>query len=406
MQDIFKKVLTRIKPSKEEELVIKNIVDEVISKIKIKDAHPILGGSGAKSTWITGTHDIDIYVRFNKEVYKNKDLSSILEKELKKKFKKFEKLHGSRDYFRIPKDGYTIEVVPILNIKKSSEALNITDVSPLHTEWVRKHSYLSDDIRLAKSFCGAQGCYGAESYIRGFSGYVIEILVINYGSFHKFIGAVSGWRQKEFVDIEKHGVELNRAKTNSPLVLIDPVQADRNAAAALSKEKYDLLIKSAKAYLKNPSEDFFIKKEITKESLKAKAKNSKLVMFDVAPLKGKEDVVGAKILKAYTYILNSFIKEGFIVKESSWSWNESVLFYYILDPEPLPEFKVHQGPKVKQLNHVLSFRQKNKKYEIFEKQGRLFCKIPNKFRDATSFSKCILKDEGLKSLVKSIKLLS
>lgn len=406
MEGIFKKVLARIKPSKEEELVVKGIAEEVISKIKIKDANPILGGSGAKGTWITGTHDIDIYVRFNKEVYKNKDISSILEKELKKRFEKFEKLHGSRDYFQIPKDGYTIEVVPILDIKKASEALNITDVSPLHTEWVRKHSSLSDDIRLAKSFCRAQGCYGAESYIRGFSGYVAEILVINYGSFQKFIGAVSNWRQKEFIDIEKHGVELNKAKTNSPLIVIDPVQSDRNAAAALSKEKYDLLIKSAKAYLKSPSEDFFIKKEITKESLKAKSKDSKLIMFDVVPLKGKEDVVGAKILKAYTYILNSFVKEGFIVNESSWSWNSKALLYYTLDANPLPEFKVHQGPKVNQLNHVLSFKRKNKKYEIFEKQGRLFCKIPHKFRDATIFSKNILKDEGLKSLVKSIKLSS
>ncbi len=45
-------------------------------------------------------------------------------------------------------------------------------------------------------------------------------------------------------------MELNKSKIQSPLIVIDPVQAGRNAAAALSFEKYDLLRKKAKEFLK------------------------------------------------------------------------------------------------------------------------------------------------------------
>lgn len=405
MHAVLKKVLETIKPGKDEELFVKRLSAEVMAKIKIKDTKIVLGGSGAKGTWLKGTHDVDIYVKFNPKKYKGKDISKILSTELKKKFSRVSTLHGSRDYFQVVKEKFTFEIVPIMDIKKASEAFNITDISPLHTQWVGKYSKLADDIRLGKAFCRAHSCYGAESYIRGFSGYVLEILVIHYGSFEKFIKAVVNWKPKEHIDFAKHGVELNRAKTQSPLILIDPVQPDRNAAAALSREQYETLIAAAKRFVKNPSEEFFIKKELTVEDLKAKAKGKALVLFEVVPLTGKEDVVGAKLLKAFNYIKKIFLREGFTVYDASWSWNKNALFYFIVNPDLLPEFKVHYGPKVSQERHSSRFREKNKKYEVFEDKGRLCAKIPRKFRDAKSFSSNLVKDKSIGLWVKSINLL-
>ncbi|MFH1331796.1 MAG: CCA tRNA nucleotidyltransferase [archaeon] len=405
MDQVLKKVLGRIKPTSEEELFVKRISDEVMKKIKVRDAKVILGGSGAKGTWMKGTHDVDIYVKFDLKRCRDKDISKVLAKELKKKFSKVLVLHGSRDYFRINKDKFTFEIVPILDIKKASEAVNITDISPLHTVWVRKHAKLADDIRLAKAFCRAQSCYGAESYIRGFSGYVLEILVIYYGSFKNFVKAVANWKQKEHIDVMKHGVELNRAKTQSPLILIDPVQADRNAAAALGREQYDKLIAAAKKFLSSPSEDFFVRKEFSLDDLKKKAKGKSLVVFEAVPLKGKEDVVGAKLLKAFNYIRNLFLREGFTVYDSSWYWDGNAFFYLIVNPGLLPEFKIHVGPKASQQRHSSRFREKNRKYAVYEDRGRLCAKIPRRFRDASSFSKNLIKDENLKLWVKSVRIL-
>ena len=109
MQDIFKEVLKRIKPSKEEEKEVKKIVKDIINKINIKDAKPVLGGSGKKETWLRGTHDIDIYVKFNPKKYKNEEISKILKNELKKKFDKA--LQKYTDYVNEENDFPPVEFI-------------------------------------------------------------------------------------------------------------------------------------------------------------------------------------------------------------------------------------------------------------------------------------------------------
>jgi len=404
MQKLLKEVLKKIKPSKEEEKEVKRITKEILSKIKIKHAKPILGGSGAKETWLRGLHDIDIYVKFNPKKYENGEISKVLKKELKKRFKRVETLYGSRDYYRVREGNYTIEIIPIFEIKKVEEAQNITDISPFHAKWVRKHKK-GDQIRLTKAFCRAQKCYGAESYIQGFSGYVLEILTIHYGGFEKFIKKVSKWKRKENVDPEKHGVELNKAKTHSPLILIDPVQADRNAAAALGKKKYNRLIQAAQHFLHEPTDNAFEKKEITIEQLKQKAEGKKLILLEVKPSKGKHDVVGAKLVKALEYIRKQLMLKDFKIYDYNWKWEHQTLFWFILDEEELSEFREHQGPHLKQKKHVKHFKQKNKKHKFYEKKGRIFAKIPRKYRKPEQLIKKLIKDENVKEKIRGIKFL-
>ncbi|MBD3252791.1 hypothetical protein GF386_03610, partial [Candidatus Pacearchaeota archaeon] len=54
----------------------------------------------------------------------------------------------------------------------------MTDLSYFHVNHIlkkiKKNKNLSDEIRLAKKFAYSQNCYGAESYIHGFSGYALE----------------------------------------------------------------------------------------------------------------------------------------------------------------------------------------------------------------------------------------
>ncbi|MDD5178521.1 MAG: nucleotidyltransferase domain-containing protein, partial [Candidatus Nanoarchaeia archaeon] len=188
----LKETINRIKPGISETKEAISIINSIIKRIKIKNTKVSIGGSWAKNTHLTGNHDIDIYVKFNLNEYQKKDISKILEKELRKHFK-IEKLHGSRDYFQIKKEHYTIELIPILEINKASEAKNITDISPLHVKFVNKNKKYSDHIRLSKRFAKVAKVYGAESYIKGFSGYVLEILTIYYKSFNNLIKAVSKW---------------------------------------------------------------------------------------------------------------------------------------------------------------------------------------------------------------------
>ena len=321
----YSTILQRIRPGPQEKAKLKSIIKEFLKKIKYKT---ILGGSGAKETWLANSHDIDIFVIFPKNV---NDISDKLEVELKKSFKKVDRLHGSRDYFQVKYKGILFELVPIVEISKAEQALNITDISPLHSKWVNKHTKgKKDEILLLKQFCRAQGLYGAESHIAGFSGYIIEILVAHYSSFEKVLKSVIKWKNQEVIDISKYYPKndvlfnLNTSKTQCPLIIVDPVDKTRNAAAAVSVEKYKLFQKLAKRFLKKPKEDFFLEKEFNIELLgkEAKRKKKALLVINLVPLSGKTDVVGMKLVKGRDFLLNKL--EPFEVKKFGWDWKKEV----------------------------------------------------------------------------------
>jgi len=412
--ELLKKVLKDIKPGKEEEREVKDKIDNFLIRVNkgLKDAKAELGGSGAKGTWLSHAHDADVFVGFNYQKYKDKSdkLSDILEKHLKKIFKKINRLHGSRDYFQIKEKGFTFEVVPILKISKAEDAKNITDVSPLHADWVKKNKKYADDIRLTKQFCKAQGIYGAESYIKGFSGYICEILTVYYKGFMSLVKNASKWKEKVFIDIEKYYRNkkeildhLNLSKIYSPLIIIDPVQKDRNAAAAVSHEKFNEFICVCKEFLAKPSKEFFEIKEISVDELKKRAGKDKLILLDAAALAGKEDVVGSKLLKAFEFIEKELVKKEFKIYEKGWKWDKAkkALFWLIVDPKLLSEYAVKQGPPVELKEYAANFK-KQYKGKTFVKGGKIFAKVKRDYRDASKLVKDLIKNKYVKEKVKAI----
>ena len=406
MEALLKKVLAEIKPTKEEEKKIHEAVSEITDRINrnIKDAKAVLGGSGAKGTWLK-SFDADIFVKFKYKKFKDKDnlLSNLLEKALKKAGIKTERIHGSRDYFQLTHKRYLFEIIPILEIKKSEDAKNITDISPLHTEWVKKHKQLADEIRLTKQFFKAQKVYGAESHIKGFSGYVCEILTVHYGSFKRLMGAASKWKEKTAIDPANYYkgknifMELNKSKLASPLIIIDPVQKERNAAAALSFDKFDALRKAANTFVSKPSYTFFKRAAISPEDILKSNKQKKVIFAMAAPKEGKEDVVGSKLLKAFERIKTEFEIKGFKIYSSGWEWDEGspALFYYVADKNPLSEYEERQGPIVNSKKFAEDFKKTHK--DTFIQGNRIFAKVKRKLRTAEKFMESIKYDEYLAS---------
>ena len=409
MKKILDNVLKNIKPTKEEEKEVAEKVEKVLKKINksMNDAKAILGGSGIKGTWLRNAHDEDVFVQFDYKKYKDRsdELSDILEKKIKKKFK-IKRLHGSRDYFQIDDKDSTLEIIPILKIKKAEEARNITDISPLHAIWVNKHKKLRDDMRLLKKFCKANDLYGAESHIKGFSGYICEILVVNYGSFAKVLKNAVKWKEKEVIDVKKYHKDvfrvLNSNKLQSPLIVIDPVQASRNAAAALSYDKFSLFKKKAKEFLKKPSETFFEKKEFSIKDVEKKAKKNVLIVLNVKPLSGKGDIIGCKLIKALETINKELLKNDFKVLNHGWNWDKSALFYFIVKKENIGKTKIHDGPPLRAKEHVAIFKKKYKK--TFVKNGVIKAEIKRKYTDAKELVKNIIKDKNVKTRVKKIEV--
>ena len=409
IQDIFSKVLSKIRP---DEKKINLEVDEFLRKLnlEIKKNHSqavaMIGGSIAKGTNLKGDHDCDIFVKFNKS-FENYDISSMLLRILRP-FRP-SPVHGSRDYFQVQKK-LCYELVPVLDVENPKDAVNVTDMSPFHVGWVKKHPGFTDDIRLAKMFCKSQKVYGAESYIQGFSGHVLDILTIHYGGFLKLLKASLSWRIGEVIDPEKQFKspvvalqKMNASKLDSPLIVIDPVLSDRNASAALNLEKFNLFREAAKQFLENPNISFFTVKPISIPTLKKSAGKNSLVILEATPTEGKTDVVGAKLLKSFTMIKNQLLFNDFKIENCDWYWKpgSNALFWFVFPTNDLSDEVKRIGPPLSEEQFVKLFKDKHK--NTFVEDNRICALLTREFINPKKFIASMLKsDENIADKTKKI----
>ncbi len=422
MRKLLEELKGKWRPSDREAAEVEKAAAAFVKKLEAPlrkaKAKAVVGGSGAKGTWLKGMHDIDVFVCFDYNKYKGRsgELSEFLAAAVKKTFKSCERLHGSRDYFKVRHNSYNFEIVPILKIKKASQALNITDVSLLHSDWVKKKimrnkkAALDDEIRITKAFCKAQRVYGAESYIRGFSGYACEVLTAYYGNFLKLITAATKWKKqiatgkKIIIDAGNHYRrrdplrELNQAKIQSELIVIDPVQAERNATAALSNETLNTFIEAAGAFIKKPEKSFFEKQEVTEEKLQQKAKGKQLLIVETEPARGKEDVVGARLVKAFEHMLLQLKEKGFAVADSGWEWEKgsrTAMLWYMMQKE-VPEPEIRYGPPSSNKQHAEKFREEHlgkAGRQLFEKNGRLYARIERAYKQPQQLISSLIRED-------------
>jgi len=390
---MFESILKEVKPDNLEVKETTSKVNEFLKLInsKLKDGKAIVGGSFAKGTWLKGNYDIDVFVVFND----GKNLSERLEKGVKASFKKYERIHGSRDYFLVEFKGLSFELVPVVNIKKSEDAQNITDISLLHVKYVKANSSLKlqDEIRIAKHFLKVNNCYGAETYIGGFSGYLTELLVIYYGSFSSFIKKAKDWKYGNRINLEEKDNFSNSQEF--PLVVIDPVHASRNVAAALREEKFDLFVKLCNDFVKSKfNVKYFVEKKVDLDKYD--------LVIKVQPLLGNKDVVGTKMLKCFEMISKKLSEFG--VSKSGWFWNTDAYFYFNIKNKKLDKTYKHYGPPLKFEKEVENFKKKYKKNKVSVEKGRVFVILDREFTDAKAFVKNLIKDFYIKERVKKIEL--
>jgi len=388
--------MLNIIPSKEEKKKLKKIVSNFLDSFKDeKDVKFFVGGSYAKDTWLPGNRDVDVFVKFNYKLYKDQDISSVLYVILRKKFKDVTVVHGSRDYYHILVDDIVFEVVPVLDIKKTSEAINVMDVSPLHVKYIKKKLKKKNDVRKLKALLKANHLYGAESYLQGFSGYVLELLVAHYGSIDKVIKAFSSVKDSLFLDPAKHYSSskialksLNRSKLG-PFVLIDPVQSDRNASAGVSLNKLKAFVRLCKYY--DGSDKWFELKEVDVSKLKG------YFVLSVESLKGKKDISLAKMRALLDRIVREFTYNGFTVKD--YGWDES---HYWFKVDSLSKTVRHYGPSLEFAEHVKVFKSKyGRKVKV--KSSKVYVDLDREFSDPSKFLKSLIKKKFIFEKVEKVK---
>ena len=413
MKQILKDVLVSITPNKEDLWVVKAVqtfLKDLALELKTRklNAKPILGGSFAKDTWLRGDYDVDVFVAFDMK-YQADDLSAMLERALKRW--KPMRVHGSRDYFKL-KSKINFEIIPVLAIKTAKHAQNVTDFSPKHVTWVNSNGKkYKNDIRLFKQFCKAQRIYGAESYIRGFSGHVVDILVIYYKGFIPLLKAAAKWKplEKTVLDYYKEYkgqalMHLNESKIQGPLVVVDPVQPNRNAAAAIEQKPFLGLINSAKSFLKKPGAHFFVEQKLDAKAIAAEKKRGTIVLA-ATTINEKEDIAGSKMVKALEFLKRELEHHDFTLKNAWWEWDKKkhALFLLTTKEKVLSAKMLRKGPPKAMEKDSKAFKKKYKNAKVVK--GKLVATVKRQYRKPHDVVKHALKNDYLKDKLVSIRLL-
>lgn len=372
-----------------------------------------LGGSLAKNTYLNGDHDVDVFVRFSQEI-PDAELSDRLERILRHGFKTVERVHGSRDYFHVIEGAFVFEFIPVVNIGSWREACNVTDMSPLHVEYVTRHvlerPWLVDDIRLTKQFCKAAKVYGAESYIGGFSGHVIDLLNVHYGGFRKLLAAAAAWPAKVVLDPERHYEDpllaLNTSKILAPLVIVDPVQPDRNSAAAVTEYAFKKFKEEARAYIAAaPSEQerFFAVRLLRIPAMRKEHPSARILTVELTPLQGKKDIVGAKCYKAYEHLLTQILEHRFTLLASRWEFTpQRATIFFACKPGMLPPTIEVVGPPVHRTEDVARFQHAHK--TTFTRDGRLYAIDRRKYRDPLPLLRKLVRQKYITERVRAARV--
>jgi tRNA nucleotidyltransferase (CCA-adding enzyme) len=377
---ITDKVLKTIKPSLKDFRKLKSIekiIKDNIYSYKIPQIVDIkTGGSFAKDTNLKKDMDIDIFVLIDKNT-SELDFEKIA---LDVGFKSLKEYHPITRYSEHPyvegyvflannKEHVRLNVVPCYKVEQG-QWKSSADRSQYHTEYMKKilTPEQKNQIRILKAFLKGIGIYGAELSIAGLSGYVTEVLVLKYGNFKNVIKDIAMLEKKGKViaidNIPNNIVE----KFHSPIIIIDPVDSNRNLGTAISPQSLSRFIFGSRAFLKKPSINFFSthkKKDLI--NLGKNLQNVSELLQSILVLEFKYKTRSSDIIWGQLKKLNLSLarhlndKEFEVIKSECYIYNNNLAkVLFLLKFNKLPPFVKKTGPSVFMEKEMFKFVEKNK----------------------------------------------
>ena len=347
------------------------------------------GGSYAKETWTPEKIDIDIFVKF-KTTTTEKNFEKIGRKigfDSLKKFKPYVR-YSEHPFVEANIDGVGVNVVPCYDVKKGTWK-SAADRSTFHTEFMSEKlsGQMKDDIRILKCFLNINKMYGAEIARQGFSGYVCEVLVYYLGSFENVLKKMTKLQKNEMIG------ESPR-KFESPMVIIDPIDRNRNLGAAISMDNVTNFILVARNFLKKNSISYF--KEKNKLSIpKEFAKNILVIQFIYK--KRSDDIIYGQIKRATNSIESQMNKEGFnVLRNDSLAYDENVAgLIFLLESITISKNEIRTGPEVFSSDFSSKFiniNSKKSKLMWTDRGGKLQSLQTRRYQNAKSFLNDLIKN--------------
>jgi tRNA nucleotidyltransferase (CCA-adding enzyme) len=345
-------------PKREEEERLSSIAREVLRSVDEAFAgvegfvRATLEGSAAKGTWIRARPEVDVFVHFSPNVSRER-----LEKVVVERGSRALEALGARWRLRYADHPYvegfigdvTVNVVGCY-ATEPGRWLSPVDRTPYHTRYVlsKLDDRLRAEVRLAKAFMRGIGVYGAELRVGGFSGYLVELLVLWYGSFLALLRDGAGWRPGKVIEMSgrRSEQELRALFPNSPLIVTDPVDVNRNVASAVTLTRFSEFVLASKFFLSEPSVKYFEPRPPAPRDTASPLGGLMVVRLRDLP-ELPTDTMWGEALRFARSVERRLQKEGFSVRRwATESIGNELLLLFDLEALDLPELELRVGPPV------------------------------------------------------------
>ncbi len=211
----------------------------------------LVAGSAARGTFLHERFDIDLFLLFPPDLPRER-----LEAEglrlAEALLESPEKHYAEHPYLRGRFEGFTVEAVPGFAVEDPSRPQTAVDRTPFHQEYLSEHLAPGqvEEVRLTKQFLRGLGVYGSEAKTAGFSGYLVELLIVRFGDLDSLLRAAQGWQLP--VRLATPG-SRPAVPDDVAMIFDDPVDPHRNVATALSAESLARFILAAREFLRSPT---------------------------------------------------------------------------------------------------------------------------------------------------------
>ncbi len=324
-------------------------------------------GSFARDTWLRGEADLDIFTRFSQDMERGEWEERVLPV-LRNGLSHFKvaQRYAEHPFLEFHVDKIRVNIVPCYEVKKG-EWKSATDRTPYHTEYM--NGKLTEELRLQarllKRFVRGIGAYGAEIRVGGFSGMLIDSLVLHYSSLLETLTRASKWTPRVLLEIEPSEGVSRKAEENkfdSDLVVIDPVDPKRNLAAAVRPVRLWNFVAAGREFLRHPGLWYFFPPKFTAKTKSQFAKRvdqlgRELIAVSLRHQTMVMDVLWGQLMKLERSFVDMMVREDFRPRRSE-VWTDEKRESAILvetDETLLPLVKTHLGPPVSKEGDSLSF---------------------------------------------------
>jgi tRNA nucleotidyltransferase (CCA-adding enzyme) len=371
MTDEFAAVVARVRervtptPDEREQLerVVANLTaraEDAVADLPV-DADVLLVGSTARDTWIAGDRDIDLFVSFPPDLARER----LAEYGLTVGHAVLPE--GHEEYAEHPYvvgeyEGYQVDCVPCYAVDAATEIQSAVDRTPFHTRYLdsRLNDDVADEVRVCKQFFKAIGVYGSDLRTRGFSGFLTELLVVEYGGFRQLVEAAADWQPPVRFDPENH----QAASFDDPLVVIDPTDPERNVAAVLSPDNVARLQHYARELLADPRAELFEqtgREPLSEAELRAhladRGTTPVALRFDAPDI--VDDQLWPQLEKSRSGIADELDRRGFdVFRTDAFAGEDTAALLFELAVAERPRVERHDGPPVHVRDHATGFYEK------------------------------------------------